>query len=156
MTMDGDGEKEIEASQRESVGHFQSAERLVSLNFYCKVHYIMCIKICRWNIFGGVPALLATIGVPALLATIYMYIYIYICIYIYIYYYYIFIYYFYKCRNVREGGPPPQSGGMMGRWIDGWMMDRWMVGSIDRCMDGQIDRWLDRQVDGWMDRWIDG
>ena len=112
--MDGDGEKEIEASQRESVGHFQSAERLVSLNFYCKVHYIMCIKICRWNIFGGVPALLATIGVPALLATIYMYIYIYA----YIYYYYIFIYYFYKCRNVREGGSPPQSGGMMGRWMD--------------------------------------
>ena len=74
--MDGDGEKEIEASQRESVGHFQSAERLVSLNFYCKVHYIMCIKICRWNIFGGVPALLATI---------YMYIYIYIYMHIYIY-----------------------------------------------------------------------
>ena len=76
--MDGDGEKEIEASQRESVGHFQSAERLVSLNFYCKVHYIMCIKICRWNIFGGVPALLATI---------YMYIYIHIYIYTYIYAY---------------------------------------------------------------------
>ena len=89
--MDGDGEKEIEASQRESVGHFQSAERLVSLNFYCKVHYIMCIKICRWNIFGGVPALLATI---------YMYIYIYI-------YIYIIIIYLYNCRNVREGGGPP-------------------------------------------------
>ena len=107
--MDGDGEKEIEASQRESVGHFQSAERLVSLNFYCKVHYIMCIKICRWNIFGGVPALLATIGVPALLATIYMC--IYICIYIYI----IIIYLYNTSTNAEmyvRGGPPPQSGGM--------------------------------------------
>ena len=108
--MDGDGEKEIEASQRESVGHFQSAERLVSLNFYCKVHYIMCIKICRWNIFGGVPALLATI---------YMYIYIYIYAYIYIslllllillIYIYIILLQMQKCT--RGGGPPPQSGGM--------------------------------------------
>ena len=103
--MDGDGEKEIEASQRESVGHFQSAERLVSLNFYCKVHYIMCIKICRWNIFGGVPALLATIGVPALLATIYMY--IYICIFI------IIIIYLYNTSTNAEmyerGGSPPHN-----------------------------------------------
>ena len=101
--MDGDGEKEIEASQRESVGHFQSAERLVSLNFYCKVHYIMCIKICRWNIFGGVPALLATIGVPALLATIYVY--IYICIHIYI----IIICLYNTSTNAEmyeRGGPP--------------------------------------------------
>ena len=100
--MDGDGEKEIEASQRESVGHFQSAERLVSLNFYCKVHYIMCIKICRWNIFGGVPALLATI---------YMYIYIYIYAYIYI-----IIIYLYNTSTHAEmyerGVPPPQSGGI--------------------------------------------
>ena len=99
MTMDGDGEKEIEASQRESVGHFQSAERLVSLNFYCKVHYIMCIKICRWNIFGGVPALLATI---------YMYIYIYIYAYIYILflllYIYIILLLMQKCTR---GGAPP-------------------------------------------------
>ena len=105
--MDGDGEKEIEASQRESVGHFQSAERLVSLNFYCKVHYIMCIKICRWNIFGGVPALLATIGVPALLATIYMY--IYICIYIYI-----IIYLYITSTNAEmyeRGGPPHNQEG---------------------------------------------
>ena len=43
----GDGEKEIEASLRESVGHFQSGERLVSLNLYRKVQYIMCIKTCR-------------------------------------------------------------------------------------------------------------
>ena len=100
--MDGDGEKEIEASQRESVGHFQSAERLVSLNFYCKVHYIMCIKICRWNIFGGVPALLATI---------YMYIYIYICIYIsllllfLLWYIYRILLQMQKCT--RGGGSPP-------------------------------------------------
>ena len=107
--MDGDGEKEIEASQRESVGHFQSAERLVSLNFYCKVHYIMCIKICRWNIFGGVPALLATI---------YMYIYIYIYAYIYIYIIIILIIFIYlyntstNAEMYERGGPPPQSGGI--------------------------------------------
>jgi hypothetical protein len=51
----------------------------------------MCIKICRWNIFGGVPALLATIGVPALLATIYR------CVYIYAYIYIIIIIYYYYC-----------------------------------------------------------
>ena len=95
--MDGDGEKEIEASQRESVGHFQSAERLVSLNFYCKVHYIMCIKICRWNIFGGVPALLATIYM-------YIYIYIYMHIYILLLYIYIILLLMQKCTR---GGPPP-------------------------------------------------
>ena len=105
--MDGDGEKEIEASQRESVGHFQSAERLVSLNFYCKVHYIMCIKICRWNIFGGVPALLATI---------YMYIYIYI--YAYIYIIFIIIYLYNTSTNAEmyaRGGPPHNQEGLHGR-----------------------------------------
>ena len=38
----------------------------------------MCIKICRWNIFGDVSALLATIYM-------YIYIYIYIIIIIYLY-----------------------------------------------------------------------
>ena len=112
--MDGDGEKEIEASQRESVGHFQSAERLVSLNFYCKVHYIMCIKICRWNIFGGVPALLATIYM-------YIYIYIYIYAYIYIIIIIIIIIYLYNTSTNAEmyerGGPPQQSGGMFHQYI---------------------------------------
>jgi len=49
---------------------------------------------------------------------------------------YIIIIYLYitstNAEMYERGGPPPQSGGMMGRWIDGWMMDRWMVGSIDR------------------------
>ena len=76
----------------------------------------MCIKICRWNIFGGVPALLATIGVPALLATIYR------CVYIYAYIYIIIIIYYYYLYNTstnaemyERGVPPPQSGGMIGR-----------------------------------------
>ena len=111
--MDGDGEKEIEASQRESVGHFQSAESLVSLNFYCKVHYIMCIKICRWNIFGGVPALLATIY---MYIYIYIYIYAYICIYIslsllllfLLLYIYIILLQMQKCTR-GGGGPPPHN-----------------------------------------------
>ena len=121
--MDGDGEKEIEASQRESVGHFQSAERLVSLNFYCKVHYIMCIKICRWNIFGGVPALLATIGVPALLATIYMCIYICIYIYIYILLLYIYIILLQTQKCTWGGGSPPQSGGISG-YYGSWTINK--------------------------------
>ena len=61
---------------------------------------------------------------------------VYIHIYIYMHIYIIIIIYLYNTSTNAEmyerGGPPPQSGGMMGRWIDGWMMDRWMVGSIDR------------------------
>ena len=116
------GKKKLKHRSGRAWGIFSQLKgwfHLISTYFYCKVHYIMCIKICRWNIFGGVPALLATIGVPALLATIYMY--IYICIYIY-YYYYCYYYYFIiiiylyntstNAEMYERGGPPPQSGGI--------------------------------------------
>ena len=36
------------------------------------------------------------------------------------------------------------------KWMNGWIVDRWMDEEMDRWMD----RWMDEPMDRWMDGWI--
>ena len=43
----------------------------------------------------------------------------------------------------------------MGRWVNGWLLDRWMVRYLDgRVGEWAVERWGDGEMDGWMG-WIE-
>ena len=46
-----------------------------------------------------------------------------------------------------------------GRWMNRWIVDRWMDGQLGEWMerwkvDEQMDSEVDSEVDGWVDGWI--